>query len=296
MGSNEDFSILVVSEKISDLNVMARILEPAYRVRTGTCGKDETLSGGERPDIILLDADMADADSFETLFFLKEHDDTRDIPVIMITDRTNHESEARWLFLGAVDHIAKPFVSSIVMSKIKNQIQTIRHMRTIKFAGGIDPLTELPDRAAFERQLDVEWKRGVVEQTDLSLVVMDIDMFRNFNELYGYPQGNTALQLTAETIGRTLKRKSDFIARLGNDEFGIILPNTDYEGAMLVAESIRQNIESMEIPTVDHTAKTRITVSIGAAAASPTFERSASELWNAANYACEEAKKTPGAD
>lgn len=286
MSSNEDFSILIMDDKVSDLNVLTKILEPAYSVRAKSpVAEGGELVGEDKPDIILLDADVAGADSFETLFALKERGETRDIPVIMIADRANNENEARWLFLGAVDHIAKPFVSSIVMSKIKNQIQVIRQIRTIRAIGQIDPLTALPDRTAFEKQLEIEWKRGIAEQTALSVVTIDIDAFKGFNELYGYPQGNAVLQQTADVIKSTLKRKSDFLARLGNDEFGLILPNTDQEGVLLVSENICQNIENMTIPTIDYTARTRITVSIGTAATFPVFDQKPLELLTAANAA-----------
>jgi len=128
--------------------------------------------------------------------------------------------------------------------------------------GSKDQLTGLPNRHSFDNRLDFEWKRAIREKTPLSILLIDVDRFKNYNDLFGHQQGDVALQTLAGVYAHSLNRAADFTARWGGEEFTILLPNTDSGGALKIAEHIREKIEKTSIPCVDARAA-NITVSVG---------------------------------
>jgi diguanylate cyclase (GGDEF)-like protein len=175
--------------------------------------------------------------------------------------------------MNAADYISKPFSQEIVQLRVQNQIKIVNQMRTIERLSMIDQLTGIPNRRSFDERVRLEWKRSIREGIDnsISILVLDVDHFKNYNDTYGHQQGDVALQTVAGMFSKLLKRSSDFAARWGGEEFIILLPDTPLEGAMEIAENIRSNIEKTEIRHADGT-KTKVTVSIGANAENPTVD------------------------
>ena len=125
-----------------------------------------------------------------------------------------------------------------------------------------DQLTGIPNRRSFDNRLELEWNRAIREKLPISIIMMDIDKFKNYNDKFGHQQGDTALQTTANTIKRLMKRSIDFCARWGGEEFAVLLPDTNSSGAAVVAENIRKEIERTTIPCFNKKGE-RVTVSIG---------------------------------
>ena len=132
-----------------------------------------------------------------------------------------------------------------------------------------DKLTGIPNRRSFDNRLDLEWNRAKRDKTPLSLLMMDIDNFKVYNDAFGHQQGDLALQTIAASISHLLKRSTDFVARWGGEEFTCLLPVTDIKHAVSVAENIRLGIEKTVIPCIDERAD-KITVSIGVNTLIPT--------------------------
>jgi diguanylate cyclase (GGDEF)-like protein len=155
-----------------------------------------------------------------------------------------------------------------------------------------DQLTGLPNRRSFDRRLDSEWKRAIREKHPLSFLIMDIDKFKVYNDTYGHQQGDVVLQTVAKTLPAPIRRVIDFAARWGGEEFVILRPPTDSEGAMHVAEMVRLAVESTEIPSLDGGQAKKVTISIGVSTQRPTPEGTIADLIAHADEALYQAKET----
>jgi diguanylate cyclase (GGDEF)-like protein len=263
-------SILIVDDEMSNLMVLTHILGSEYTIYTAKSGANAIEKAREfKPDLILLDIVMPEMDGYEVLGALRKTDETCRIPIIFITGLSSNEDEEKGLSLDAADYISKPLNSKIVKLRVRNQIQIINQLRTIEHLSMIDQLTGIPNRRSFDERLNIEWKHAIRENRPISILIIDIDKFKTYNDVYGHQQGDVVLQKVAGTIQRSLKRPTDLATRWGGEEFVILLPETDLEGGLEVAEHIRENIEQEKIPCADGSTP-RVTVSIGVNTQYPT--------------------------
>jgi diguanylate cyclase (GGDEF)-like protein len=154
----------------------------------------------------------------------------------------------------------------------------------------LDSLTGVANRRRFEEALDLEWRRASRAGTPLSLIMIDTDFFKPFNDAYGHQRGDDCLTLVANTLRNTLNRPGDMVARYGGDEFMILIPGTDAEGAAEVAESMRARVEGMEIIHKGSPDDKVVTISLGVVTGYPTKGFSTGELIAAADEALYQAK------
>ena len=149
-------------------------------------------------------------------------------------------------------------------------IESIRRAEQAEMLCVTDTLTELYNRRKFDDCMSYEWKRSARNSSPLSLLFVDIDRFKRYNDTYGHHQGDVALKVAAEVISSNLNRSSDIVARWGGEEFAVILAETDSDGAENVANNIRSAIERQEIELADTGGTSSITVSIGVNTIVPT--------------------------
>jgi len=257
------YSILIVDDQETNLTALSQILYPDYTVYTAASGTEGLKAAMDfLPDVILLDILMPDMDGYDVLRTLKNTEHTRDIPVLFITSLSGQVNEEKGLALGAVDYITKPFSQTIVKLRVRNQIQILEQLRAIQKLSMFDQLTGLPNRRYFENRLAAEWSRASRDNTPASILMIDVDRFKYYNDTYGHPQGDLALKAVAKALNESHKRSADFSARWGGEEFIVLLPNTDLDGAADVAETIRRNVENTTIPGPAGMI-TKVTVSIG---------------------------------
>jgi len=290
--TKKEFTILIADDEKANLDILGSILSPIYNLiisRSGTRAFE--FAKESQPDLIFLDVIMPDMTGFEVIKNLKESDGTIKIPVIFITGLSSAEDEEKGFNLGAVDYITKPFRKAIVKARVNTHIRIVDQMRTIEKIGLVDMLTKIANRRGFEERLKVEWNRALREKTPISILVMDIDKFKNYNDTYGHQQGDMALKTFADTASKSLMRGVDFAARWGGEEFVILLPGTNIDGAAEIAERVRKNIEAVVIPTDDGT-KTKITVSIGVNSIIPTTNSLTKDFIEKADQALYKAKET----
>ena len=161
-------------------------------------------------------------------------------------------------------------------------------LKTLSFA---DALTGVANRRAFDQSLDSEWRRAVRSKQPLSLLMLDIDNFKSFNDTYGHQSGDQCLTAVANELGRVPQRAGDRVARYGGEEFAALLPSTDPPGAMALAERMRAAVEALNIP---HTAGVGgcVTISVGRATVESTDGMSAETLVAAADAALYNAKRS----
>jgi diguanylate cyclase (GGDEF)-like protein len=223
----------------------------------------------KKPDLILLDIMMPEMDGYEVCKHLKDGHTTKDIPIIFITALDDANDEYYGFKLGAVDYITKPFNQKIVQARVANYLRLKRKTDLLEKLSSIDGLTDIYNRRRFDEALDREWALAKREQTFLSLIIIDIDFFKQFNDMYGHAAGDDCLRKVAATLKTTLHRPTDFVARYGGEEFVVLLPNTDIQGAETIAEKLRIHIESLNIPHEKSKVASTVTISLGIAATIP---------------------------
>ena len=285
-------SILIVDDENLNILALTNILGAEYTVFAAKNGQ-KAISAAEKflPDIILLDIIMPVMDGYSVITALKHSKTTRHIPVIFISGLSNADNEEKGLSLGAADYISKPFSPSIVKLRVNYQIQILRQIRTIERLTMRDQLTDILNRRGLDKHMNVEWIQASKDNAHISILLIDVDHFKKYNDTYGHQQGDVALQAIATTLTKSLNRSEDIAARWGGEEFVVLLPNTDQEGALVVAERIRKNIGSVVIPCADGT-ETKVTASIGVGSQTSSQGNSIDDLFSDADIALYKAKKT----
>jgi diguanylate cyclase (GGDEF)-like protein len=243
------------------------------------------------PDLILLDIIMPGDDGYEICRRLKSDEITRDIPIIFITAKDREEDEVMGLKLGAVDYITKPFCMPVVKARVNTHIELKKHRDKLKRLSDLDGLTGIPNRRRFDEFMNIQWQYAQRSHTPISLVMIDIDHFKAFNDLYGHGQGDECLKKVAQTLFETVNRPTDMVARYGGEEFSCLMPVTDIDGAVKIAEEMRLKILELSIPHEKSELGGRVTISLGAAAIKPELYSSPAVLLHRADQALYEAKK-----
>ena len=285
-------TLLIVDDEEANLKTLTHILDSNYGIYTATSGENAIEKAKKYlPDLILLDILMPGMDGYQTLSEIKKCEELQNISVIFITGLDSDEDEEKGLALDAADYITKPFTALNVKLRVRNQIQIINQLRTIERLSMMDQLTELPNRRNFDERLHMEWNRAIREHTPVTIMVIDVDHFKNFNDTYGHQQGDLVLQIVAKTFPQTFRRSTDFAARWGGEEFAILLPNMPLDGALIVAEKIRAAIENAVIPCVDGSA-VQVTVSIGVNSRIPERGDTIDTFFSGADKALYTAKET----
>ena len=267
--------ILIASCDTSDLVILNHILHRDYTILSAkTGGMALRCAVGEELNLVLLDVDLPDMSGLEILVRLKEISVTQDIPVIVIAGESEDDDKEKIveqaIMLGAADCITKPFHEIIVKTRIKTYLQIGSQSRTIEELAHVDSLTDVPNLKKFDDRLAHEWRRAFREKKPLSFLKLDVDKLREYNDAHGYSHGDALLKTVAQISASAAKRPADLTARLGGEEFGILLPDTDLDGAITVAENIRAAVETVRMPTADNRVPGAATVSIGAASWVPT--------------------------
>lgn len=286
--------ILIVDDVPINIQVLTQSLKDPYHVKVATTGAKalEIAVSETPPDLILLDIIMPGMDGYEICRRLKSEDRTRSIPVIFITVQDRVEHEMAGLELGAVDYITKPFELPIVQARVRTHLELKRKTDMLEELAFMDGLTSIGNRRRFDETLPREWRRCGRKRLPVSLVMMDVDSFKPFNDHYGHAPGDECLRQVARTLERALLRGGDLVIRYGGEEFVAVLPETDPEGALCVAERMRLAVEQLAILHEFSRTDDVVTLSFGVATVIPSKEGSPSELIEAADemvYAAKEA-------
>ncbi|MDM8517242.1 diguanylate cyclase [Desulfobacterales bacterium HSG16] len=293
MQEKEELSkILVVDDEKINIDVLVGLLKPYYRTVVAKDGMQalKRLETQPLPDLILLDIIMPGMNGYEVCIKIKDNPATRDIPVIFITGKHEEDDEARGFWVGAVDYITKPFSPLIALSRVKNHIELKRRGDMLERLAGLDGLTGIPNRRQFDQFLNAEWKRSLRYNRSFSLIFIDIDFFKLFNDHYGHTKGDECLKKVAHSIFNAAPRTEDLTARYGGEEFACILPETGNEGALKVARRIIESVRALKVPHVQSKIADYVTISVGLATASQPLGR-ALNLVSLADKAVYQAKE-----
>lgn len=262
--------LLIVDDEPINIRMLDAMLRDDYDISAATSGELALKRAFTTPpDLILLDIQMPTMDGYEVCRRLKDNEHTRDIPIIFVTAKTDTAEEIRGLELGAVDYITKPFHPLIVRIRLKNHLELKQQRDLLNRLSSLDGLTGIANRRFFDRFLAQEWSRAIRSDDEISLIMIDVDHFKNFNDNYGHIAGDDCLKAISRALTEVISRSTDLVARYGGEEFVCVLSSTGLEGATTVAEKLRASTEALAIPHAYSSTSPAVTISVGSATAKP---------------------------
>ncbi|ANV85399.1 diguanylate cyclase response regulator [Picosynechococcus sp. PCC 7003] len=218
-------------------------------------------------------------------------------PILMITAREDDESVTQAFAAGATDFITKPIHWTILRQRVRHLIYQAKLYQRLEATNvqlqrlaALDPLTQLANRRVFDLVLERQWRLMLRNQIPLSLIFIDVDFFKNYNDTYGHQAGDHCLFEVAQAIASQIQRPTDLVARYGGEEMIVILPDTPGEGAQLVGERIIAQIQSLAMPHCASPVAPIVTVSLGIASMEPGCVASPEKFVALADGALYEAK------
>lgn len=286
-------TVLIVDDSRTNIMALADLLKEELAIKVATNGKDalRIAFAKEQPDMILLDVMMPNMDGYEVCKQLKEAPETKDIPIIFITAMDQMKDEEYGLSIGAIDYITKPFSPPIVKVRVKNHLELKKYRDLLKQYSMIDGLTGIPNRRRFDEALQMEWSRARRYEKPISLLMLDIDYFKAYNDTYGHLEGDECLRKVAATLQNGLKRSTDMVARWGGEEFACLLTDIDHNDAVNIAEELRTRIANEQIPHEKSTIANYVTISVGVATVKPNEEENIESLLKKADEGLYKAKQ-----
>ena len=284
-------TVLIIEDHPDQRDLLAIVLQrEGYEVITAGNGLEAlTKLNEQQVHIALSDIMMPKMDGFELINNIRSNPTLKHIYMILITARIQEGDRVRGLDLGADDYITKPFSFSELLARVRVGSRVVQYQQHLEYQTQIDSLTGLFNRRAFERKITDEFERAKRYGHPLSVLILDIDNFKQINDTYGHHGGDKALVKISETL-REKTRRSDFPSRYGGEEFVLILPESDQESALLAATKIHEEIRSCTFGTPEK--PFLLTVSIGLSSTSLKAYSDWREMIEDADGALYHAKNT----
>ncbi|WP_292654842.1 diguanylate cyclase [Nitratifractor sp.] len=250
----------MIDDEVVNLDILSELLD-RFDVIDVTSGEEALeILAKEKIDLILLDILMPGMDGYEICRMIKADKSLRHIPIIFITSKNDDESIEHAYEIGASDYITKPFRHRELLARVGNALRIQELQEELRLLASIDPMTRLYNRRYFTTMADKILKLARREHHPLSLAILDIDRFKQINDTYGHQTGDRVITALSEKLTERY-RESDLLCRFGGEEFVILMPNTEQDVAVLLAERTRKEIEKLQIPYGDGAVS--MTVSIG---------------------------------
>lgn len=261
-------------------------------------------------DVVVTDISMPALDGIELCLRMKANPHVCDVPVLMVTGQGDERTLEQAFAAGAQDFIAKPVNPADLVARVNAALRLKRELdrrrqrerelmtttqelarvnKVLEQLATCDELTGIANRRAFTGMLDREWRRAQRMGLAVAVCMIDVDHFKGYNDLYGHLAGDRCLAHLAEAFRTQLHRPGDFLARIGGEEFVLLLPNTDAAGAQVVAENLCHTVAGRGL-THACSLSGKVTVSIGVATAVPQRNVSPESLLAAADEALYRAK------
>lgn len=285
-----DKKILVVDDNSNNVRLLKDILEDEYYTVYTTDSGFSVLDMAKnlKPDAILLDIMMPGMDGFEVCQLLKSDDEVMDIPVIMVTAKTEGNDLKNAFEIGAVDYIKKPFDELEVIARINSVLRTKHNQDKLKDKANRDGLTGIYNHALLIELFEKEMKKQESNGDDISFIMLDIDHFKKINDTYGHVVGDIVLKELSSILSISIRDK-DFVGRYGGEEFSIVLTNTNEINTYEMCERIKNKIQHHKFYSGDMLIE--VTVSMGYYCKSSTDMISSMDMIRRADEALYRAKK-----
>lgn len=266
-----------------------------------------------KPTVILQDLVMPDIDGLMLLKFYRSSPQTKSVPVIVLSTKEDPKVKSEAFSLGASDYLVK-FPDKIeVIARVlahsrsflaqQQRDEAYRALELLKKEleeknvelerlSSQDGLTGIANRRMFDEFSAKEWGRAARDQVPLSLILIDIDHFKPYNDNYGHQGGDDCLRQVAQKLASTVRRPSDLVARYGGEEFAVVMPGTDLEGAKSIAAALCEGVSSMGLPHAHSSTASHVTISMGVASVVPSADSSPQQLIEKADGALYRAKES----
>ena len=264
-----------------------------------------------KPTVILQDLVMPGLDGLTLVREYRNHPATQNIPIIVLSTKEDPLIKSAAFSAGANDYLVKLPDNIELVARIRyhsrsymtllqrdaayralrvSQQQLLDTNLVLQRLMNSDGLTGLSNRRHFDEYLELEWRRAMRDQAQLSLLMIDVDFFKTYNDSFGHVEGDEALRKVAAAIREASSRPSDLPARYGGEEFALVLPNTSPGGARLVAEKLRMAVEALKIPHIAPAEGASLTISIGLSTMTPVQGTDCRQLIMAADKGLYTAK------
>lgn len=317
-------TILIVDDSKDEIELLKHYLGKAGYSSVISVNSVTEAVGALNDDInlILLDIVMPNIDGIKGCGMIREHSCYGDLPIIMITSQKDITTLEEAFLAGANDYITKPYNRIELIARVraalhlkkeidkrKEREEELEKMTerlqilaeelkgencVLEELTVIDALTGIANRRKFDERLDTVWNMAKRDQDVVSLIMLDIDNFKGYNDNYGHQHGDVVLRDVAQAVAGSVCRASDLVARYGGEEFTIILPQTDLKGAMAIAEKIKESINNLRIKHEFSANKNFLTVSMGVSSVIASNKNSSYDLIENADVALYQGKKTGG--
>lgn len=323
LGVNEKLVILLVDDQAMVAEAIRRMLETELDIELHYCQQPTEaipMANAIKPSVILQDLVMPEVDGYTLLRFYRANSITANVPVIVLSSKEDPRDKSQAFSNGASDYLiklpdkielvarirahARSYLAQLQRDAAFQAMQALQEQleesnRKLEESNAVlqrlsilDGLTGIANRRHFDNTLDQEWKRCSREQSMLSLILLDIDSFKKYNDNYGHQGGDECLRQVASALNKAMKRPGDFIARYGGEEFVAILPDTDNPGAAIIAEQMRIHVEELNIPHAYSLATDHVTISLGVATIIPDLNLDPKSLVEAADALLYRAKES----
>ncbi len=264
-----------------------------------------------RPTLILQDLVMPEIDGLTLVQHYRRTPELRDVPIIVLSTKEEPRIKQAAFEAGANDYLIKlpdrvelvariryhsrAYVNLLQLNTAyralrQSQQELLEANRELERLSQSDGLTSLPNRRYLDTYLDGEWRKSLREGTELSMLMIDVDRFKQYNDTYGHVAGDDVLRQVGAALQRCMSRPGDLAARFGGEEFGVVLPGTPSSGARLVAEKIRLEVAALQVPHSGGVEGGFVTISIGGACTIADGSNSITSLIETADAALYQAK------
>ena len=290
--TNDSALVLVVEDEPTWALMLSNFLNQEEYQVVSVCNGQEALFECEKrlPDIILMDAMLPELDGFRCSQMLAETYIDRCPPILMITSLEDSKWVNYAFEVGAIDYVTKPVHWAVLRQRLRRILKAHQDHQALQASlekerslhrqlqianqelqrlATIDSVTHIANRRVFDERFRYEWKRLRREQANLSVLLIAVDYFPSYNDMYGHLAGDQCLCELAQMIKQVARRPADLVARYGGEEFALILPNTSSQGAVFLAERIRQQLQEKAMKHQASTVSPWVTISVGVATTIP---------------------------
>jgi two-component system cell cycle response regulator len=264
--------VLVVDDRTGSSERIKGALSKDYQVEVEADPQEALFRAAEGAyDLFVISLGLKDYDGLRLCSQLRSLERTRNLPILMIADVEDRTRILRGLDMGVNDYLLRPVDRNELLARVRTQMRRKRYADALREnvqasieMAIVDALTGLNNRRYLENHLAGLVDQSVTRRRPMSMMILDIDHFKKVNDTYGHDAGDDVLRQVAQRLRRTV-RQADLICRLGGEEFVVVMPDTGIEIAKLVAERVRQSVETSLFSIEEGRRSIPVTISVGLA-------------------------------